>query len=137
MQRRSWTGSGVATEPSSDGICCGPRREPSHRFTAEARFGRLRASGCSRSTSIGRLSTLGRSADPPGIQSLVGILHENPNSLCLEVVEDRSGQNLPSQGTTGLGAKRPFISASRPIRSETGGGRCTPEGNRKPLRRCA
>src|SRR5258706_9911237 len=34
-----------ATEPSSDGICCGPQREPSHRFTAEARFGRLRASG--------------------------------------------------------------------------------------------
>jgi hypothetical protein len=108
MQRRSWTGSGVATEPSSDGICRGPQREPSHRFTAEARFGRLRASGCSRSASIGSLSTLGRSADPPGIQSLVAILHENPNSLCLEVVEVRSGQNLPSQGTTGFGAKRTF-----------------------------
>jgi hypothetical protein len=32
-------------------------------------------------------------------------------------------------GTSGVGAKRPFISASRPIRSETGGGRCTPDGN--------
>src|SRR6202043_2907075 len=67
----------------------GSRRAASQRRLALDASVLLRGS---RSASIGRLSTLGRSADPLGIQSLVGILHENPHSLCLEVAESVQGQ---------------------------------------------
>src|ERR1700722_14108064 len=65
----------------------------------------------------------------------------DPSSLPASRPRDRVNQRTPCASTgeffNTIGAKRPFISASRPIRSETGKGRCTPEGNRKPLRRSA
>jgi hypothetical protein len=86
-RRRSW----AATEPPSDGICCGPQREPSRRFIAKARLGRLRASpgAHARRRLVASRPWEDRQARWDSIVG--GHSTRNPDSLCLEVVESVQG----------------------------------------------